>query len=361
LREYWPGRRPTLRDFERRFVAIVQTLQAMPVMLGKPARHCRQLAAGQQLVARIGPGSIEQAIAYLCIIEISRDERFHHQIGKAIEEVRWPDIRPGCDRARCFEVERSSEDRQAAQNDTFKLGQQVVAPVECRSQCLVPGQRRPSPTRQQIEAIIDTGGQFLDSKRGGAGRGQLDRQRDPVQAAADRCHHRRRALVRRKAWLHGTCSLEKVGPRRFADSAHHRQHPRPAPRVVAPDIPPPRPSEARDLCEEMQPEVRLQQRFGHLCSGVDHVLAGIQHQQYPPPSQRLRDAPRRDLTDGQLEPNRRATAAGTKLGSAIGESVTTRRAICRQRIRAASDRLSRRPAASFRDRRRRRGLRADAL
>ena len=51
--------------------------------------------------------------------------------------------------------------------------------------------------------------------------------------------------------------------------------------------------------------------------GVDHVLAGVQHQQQPPAGERLRHALRRDFAAAKIEPDRRGNGDGHEAG--IGE------------------------------------------
>src|SRR5689334_1272486 len=50
------------------------------------------------------------------------------------------------------------------------------------------------------------------------------------------------------------------------------------------------------------------------------MLAGIRHQQHAPTGQRLRDAPRRDLTGRKFEPKRRGHGGGTTSGSASDDN-----------------------------------------
>ncbi len=90
--------------------------------------------------------------------------------------------------------EAAREDRQPAEQDALRLGQQVVTPVDGGAQRLVPRDGRAAAGGQQREAVVQAGGDLLHRKHLHAGGGQFDRQRDAVQALAD-LHHVRRVLL----------------------------------------------------------------------------------------------------------------------------------------------------------------------
>src|SRR4051812_12057471 len=88
-----------------------------------------------------------------------------------------------------------------AQYRALGLGEQLVAPIERRPQCLLPRQRRPPATGEQVETIIESLRELFDAKGRGAGRGKLDRKWHAVEAPAN-CGDRVRNLsVGRETWI----------------------------------------------------------------------------------------------------------------------------------------------------------------
>ncbi len=76
-----------------------------------------------------------------------------------------------------------------------------MAPVERRAQGLVTRQRRAVAAREQPEPVVEAGGDALDPERGGARRGELDRERDPIEAPANGGRRRRKADIEYVPWL----------------------------------------------------------------------------------------------------------------------------------------------------------------
>jgi hypothetical protein len=77
----------------------------------------------------------------------------------------------------------------------------------------VAGQRGPRPAGQKPEPVAEAVVQLPGGERAGTGRGQLDGQRDPVQAPADAGHRGR--ILRR----HCECGIYQPGP---VDEQSHR-------------------------------------------------------------------------------------------------------------------------------------------
>ena len=77
------------------------------------------------------------------------------------------------------------EHAESAQQRAFGRVEQLVAPVDRRSQRLQPRQRAALAAGQQAEAVGQPGGDVLDRQDAHARRGQLDRERDAVEVLAD--------------------------------------------------------------------------------------------------------------------------------------------------------------------------------
>jgi hypothetical protein len=74
---------------------------------------------------------------------VRSDERFGDQVCDTVDDIGRGDLGAGRDRACRLKRETAGEDCQTVQHFAFGLGEQVVAPVERRPQCLVTRQRRP--------------------------------------------------------------------------------------------------------------------------------------------------------------------------------------------------------------------------
>jgi len=59
----------------------------------------------------------------------------------------------------------SGKHRQSLQQQLVTSQQKVIAPVDCRSKGLVPGQGRPSPVSQQLIPVVKPSGNLFDAQR----------------------------------------------------------------------------------------------------------------------------------------------------------------------------------------------------
>ncbi len=150
------------------------------------ASRCRvELAGLNELFERISPGGFEQPIAYRRAARIRGHQRFRHQVRNPIDDVRRRNLGIRYYGTRGLKCEAAGEDCQATQQHALGFGQQLVAPVKCRPQCLMPRQRRAVTAGEQLELVVEPGRNALYPKRRGARRRELDGQRDAVEATTD--------------------------------------------------------------------------------------------------------------------------------------------------------------------------------
>jgi hypothetical protein len=183
----------------------------------------------------------------------------------------------------------------------------------------VPRQCRPPSASQQLEAIVEAGGELLDAECRGARRRQLDRQRDAVEPPADRRDHRctmpilrdMRPVRTRPNGEQLSCAvLQRIVLslgilRRYGERWH---------RV---GLLPLRSERLAAGGDDTQARAGAQHSLDHRRGGGDNMLAGVQHQQQLPIGERLRYALRRNLTRAKLEPDRSGNRGGNERG--IGE------------------------------------------
>src|ERR1700693_161055 len=142
----WPRLRLRLGAFKK-----------VPIAFGVASRCRVELAGLNELLERIISGGFEQAIAYCRAASVRSHERFRDQVRNAIDDVQRRN-RVNCYyRTRSLQREAASEDCQATQQHALGFGQQLVAPVERRSQCLMTGQCGPAAAREEPEPVVEPG------------------------------------------------------------------------------------------------------------------------------------------------------------------------------------------------------------
>ena len=95
------------------------------------------------------------------------------------------------DRARRLHRECADEGRQSAQHEPLDLRKLGIAPVERGTEGAVPRQGRAAALHQQLEAIVEPGGQSCHAKRVDAACRYFYGEGNSVEPAADLRHERR--------------------------------------------------------------------------------------------------------------------------------------------------------------------------
>lgn len=86
--------------------------------------------------------------------------------------------------------ESADEHRQPSQYGPLQIGKKVVAPVHRRRERLLAWDGGASPSGEESEALVQTLGDLPWGHDPHPGGRELDRQRDPIKAPADRCDRR---------------------------------------------------------------------------------------------------------------------------------------------------------------------------
>ena len=166
---------------------------------------------------------------------VGEHERLLDEPPEHVEDVHLVDRVAGADVFGRLEARPAGEGGQPPEDDPLRLGQQVVAPVDRGAQRLVTSGRGPAAARQEPEPVVEAGRDLLDRERPHPRRGELDRERDAVEAAtelghrpgvlvghAERGHDRPRPLDEQTAGVHrlevaGGHALAEVGRRQRGD------------------------------------------------------------------------------------------------------------------------------------------------
>jgi len=253
------------------------------------------------------------------VTDIRSDERLGDETRDTVDDSGRGDFGARGDDTRRFQAEAAGEDRQAAQHNALGLGEQLVTPVQCRLERLMPRQRRPTTPGEQTEPIVQARCEGLYTQRRAAGRRQLDRQRDAVESPADCCCDSCSAPVRREVRIRRPRSRYEQLDRAVSQQLIHivgtfsrhseRWHPI---QVLS--------FHSQRLTTSRQHAYRrigMQKHLGHAGRCVDHVLAIVEHEHQLLPAERIRDTFGRHSARGEFEPKRRGHGDRDKLG--IGE------------------------------------------
>ena len=84
-----------------------------------------------------------------------------------------------------LQLEAAGEDREPAEQQLLVRLEEVVAPLERRGQRLLPRRRRMAAAAQQAEAVVEPGGDRRGAQRSEPGSGELERERQAVEAKTD--------------------------------------------------------------------------------------------------------------------------------------------------------------------------------
>ena len=115
--------------------------------------------------------------------------------------------RPAADRAGRGEIEPRGEDCKPREERSFGGGQQVVAPRQRRRQAAVAWVGCAGRGLQQREAVVEPVGELSEWECRGARRGQLNRERQAIKAAAHLSNQRGVACGDREARVGGRCPV----------------------------------------------------------------------------------------------------------------------------------------------------------
>lgn len=185
------------------FVPVVDALPAaeeVAVGLLEQVAHGQRVALAQgrffvhggELLQRVAAGRVQQAVAR-GDGTIGNHQRTVDQRAQHIHH--GPGIQPfvGHHLLGQFQRKAAQKHAQAAKHGLLSGIQQAIAPFECGAQGFLPRGRAPATAVEQAQAFVQRAGQRHQAQQRHAGRGQLDGQRQAVQAAAD-IHHRGQVL-----------------------------------------------------------------------------------------------------------------------------------------------------------------------
>ena len=226
---------------------------------------------------------LEQPVAPFPASLLDGDERL---LGEARQDVRdLGRIEPvaGADLLDGLELEAAREDRKPAEQDLLVGLEQIVAPLQRRGQRLLPGRCGVAARSQQTEAVVEPLGDRRRAEHADTSRGELECERQPVEAEADARHVLRVLRVEREARRGGRRTVDEerdglvfaellqrerlIGTRECRATGRERR-PRPATR-----------SGSRLVATIVSCGREAKQPVGQRGRRRQHVLAVVEHEQ----------------------------------------------------------------------------------
>jgi hypothetical protein len=138
-----------------------------------------------EVFERVLADGLEQPVARGAIgLFLGNHQRLVDELPETVDHI---ELGSGVDRHRLRRVqgEPAREHAQAVEQCLLVGVEQCVRPVNRGSECLVTLHRRARPAGEETESLVDASRDLTRRHHAGAGGGQLDRERDAVEAAAD--------------------------------------------------------------------------------------------------------------------------------------------------------------------------------
>ena len=150
--------------------------------------HGVGLAGFAELFQGVLAHRLQQPVAGSAPAVVGDHQRLVHQQRELIEHLVALHVTAAGDRLGGVEVESAQKHRQPAKQDPLGFGQQRVRPVHRGAQGLLAAYRGARTAGQQPEPVMQAVEDFGQRQRAHPCGGELDRQRQPIEARADFGH-----------------------------------------------------------------------------------------------------------------------------------------------------------------------------
>jgi hypothetical protein len=142
--------------------------------------HLAEAPAGNEPLARVLPKGFQQPIAVAGGVGLD-----HRLVDQLLDQVQCLECIQAGDRGHGLQVELPGEHAERVEQRPFRTGEQVIGPADRPLQGLLARNGGAAAPGEQPEPLVKVGGDLVDREHLGPGGGQLDGQRDAVQATAD--------------------------------------------------------------------------------------------------------------------------------------------------------------------------------
>ena len=159
-----------------------------------------RLARLVEPLARVQANGLEQAVAALAGgALVGGDKRLLDETCEHVGDARTVELAAGAHALDRLELEAAGEDREPTKQRPLVRLEQVVAPLQRRRERLLPRRRRVAHAAEHAEAVVEPLRDRRRTERPQAAGGELERERQAVEAKADTGNVHRVLLVEREA------------------------------------------------------------------------------------------------------------------------------------------------------------------
>src|SRR3984893_6403351 len=139
------------------------------LVLGMTSGHLVELPTVGELLERVDPRGLEQAVLRVRIRDLYDEQRLRRQARHDVYHLRRVEVGGRDDGAGRLQRDTPGKNGKAAQDGLLDRREELVTPVESRSQRLLARKRRAVPSGQDSEPIVETGSDLVEPERGGPG------------------------------------------------------------------------------------------------------------------------------------------------------------------------------------------------
>src|SRR5581483_8880713 len=140
-----------------------------------------------QLRPGVEANRLEEPIAMATLPAISADERLLHETSERVGDLGSGKLLRRADGLGRFDLESTGEHGEPSEQQPFFELEQLVTSPERRHERLLPRRRGLTADAEQAEAVVETGGDRGRAERAEARGGELQCEREAVEAKADAC------------------------------------------------------------------------------------------------------------------------------------------------------------------------------
>ena len=172
-----------------------------------PAVHFAGVGLRGESLGRVLPNRLEHEEARNDLGFVAPHETVIAQAGHDLEEI--PAEVRSADSLRVFERRPAGKDREAGEESARRRVEEVVAPIDGASQCLLAGREIPCTGLEETEPMLEPSENGRRGKESHTRRRELDGQREPVEPRADLCDCGRVVVGHLESGAHRDCALDE--------------------------------------------------------------------------------------------------------------------------------------------------------
>src|SRR5215475_7019768 len=132
--------------------------------------HLVELPAVGELLERVDPRGLEQAVLRVGIRDLDDDQRLFRQVRHDVYRLRRVEVVGRDDGASRLQCEPPGKNGEAAEDGLLDRREELVTPVESRPQRLLARECRAVAPREESKPIVETRSELVQAEGSGPGR-----------------------------------------------------------------------------------------------------------------------------------------------------------------------------------------------